>query len=39
MMLKKQEHGQITVILAANFNPASVGYTKYKKCLVNESSI
>jgi len=39
MMLKKQGHRQITVILAANINPISVGYMKNKICLVNEKSI
>jgi len=27
-MLKRQGHGQITVILAADINPMSVGYMK-----------
>jgi len=35
MMLKKQGHGQISVILAAN----SIGYMKNKISLVNERSI
>jgi len=40
MMLKRQGHdGQITVILAANINPISVGYMKNKICLVNERLI
>jgi len=36
VMLKRQGHGQITVMLAANINPISVGYMKNKICLVNE---
>jgi len=38
-MLKRKGHGQITVILAANINPISVGYMKNNICLVNEKSI
>jgi len=36
MMLKRQGHKQITISLAANINPISVGYMKNKICLVNE---
>jgi len=36
MKLKRQEYGQITVILAANIIPVSVRYMKNKICLVNE---
>jgi len=39
MILKRQKHGQITVILAANINPINVGYMKNKICLVNETSM
>jgi len=38
MMLKRQGHGQITIVLATNINAISVGYMKNKICLVNERS-
>jgi len=39
MISKRHGHGQITVVLAANIYPISVGYMKNKICLVNERSI
>jgi len=36
---KRQGYGKITVILAANINPISVGYMKNKICLVSERII
>jgi len=36
MKLKRQGYGQVTVILAVNIIPISVGYMRNKICLVRE---
>jgi len=39
LKMKKQGHGQVTIILAANIVPISVRYMKNKICLVSERNI
>jgi len=39
MMLMRQGHEQITIILTANINSISVEYMKNKICLVNQKNI
>jgi len=36
IMLKKQGHGQITVIFAAKINLLSIGYMKNNICSINK---